>query len=132
MNDNRKEKSEVICKFAEFYNENEYVFAVRYSGMNAEDMTNFRTALKKNAFGVKMVVAKNTLTSLASKDTKFKEICQDKLSGQVGLIFTNNPVEVAKVINSFLGNTKLEFVYFTDSKEKNELDQLKKLILLLI
>ena len=54
------------------------------------------------------LVAKNTLTKLALRDTKFSSLT-DLLSGPVTLSYSKDPVAVAKTLSSFCKeNEKLE------------------------
>lgn len=127
INDIRKEKSTVVERCTNLFEESSYVFIVRYSGMTAEEMSALRNTLKRDAMNQKLVIFKNTLTFLGSKKTRFSDIFTSKFKGQIGLVFTSNPLEVAKVLDKFVNSTKLEFVMYSDSQNNYDVKDLKRL-----
>ena len=98
-----KEKAQIIKECHDYYCNNDYVVVVDFKGMNASDMSAFRGDLKLRC-GCKFFVIKNTLNKVAARGTDFG--ANINFSGQCGVIFCNDVLNVAKVINDFCFKTQ--------------------------
>ena len=127
MNEFRAKKASLVAQFNKYFSNSEYLFVVEYAGVDAENTLNLRARLKREANDTRMDVVKNTLSFIASRGTRYENIYNEKLSNQIGLIFTSNPVEVAKIIDDFSNKTSLKLVFYTNSLSKFDAESLKKL-----
>ncbi|MDR0580603.1 MAG: 50S ribosomal protein L10 [Holosporaceae bacterium] len=94
----RNEKADVIAKIRRNFQESKAVFIVNQNKMTVVDTEDLRKQLR--SIGSVYLVAKNTLTRLAIKDTSF-ECIQPHLSGQTAFVFSRNITEAAKVISEY-------------------------------
>ena len=94
----KQEKQNLIETLNELYNKNQFVFLVRINSVNASNTLKFRADIRNNnAF---CVVAKNTLSKIAAK-TAGLEAMNKYFSQQVLTVFTDSPVEVAKLFEDY-------------------------------
>ena len=91
-------KKEIVSEFNGLYGASEYAVFVDFKGMNAENTAKFRGELRKN--GLKFKVVKNTLSKKAMESTDYG-VHGAVLKGQCGVIFCDDLMKVAKVINQF-------------------------------
>ena len=91
-------KKEIVSEFNGLYGASEYAVFVDFKGMNAENTAKFRGELRKN--GLKFKVVKNTLSKKAMESTDYSTHGAI-LKGQCGVIFCDDLMKVAKVINQF-------------------------------
>lgn len=91
-------KKEIVSEFNGLYGASEYAVFVDFKGMNAENTAKFRGELRKN--GLKFKVVKNTLSKKAMEGTDYC-VHGAILKGQCGVIFCDDLMKVAKVINQF-------------------------------
>ena len=91
-------KKEIVSEFNSLYGASEYAVFVDFKGMNAENTAKFRGELRKN--GLKFKVVKNTLSKKAMEGTDYSAHGAI-LKGQCGVIFCDDLMKVAKVINQF-------------------------------
>ena len=91
-------KKEIVSEFNSLYGASEYAVFVDFKGMNAENTAKFRGELRKN--GLKFKVVKNTLSKKAMESTDYS-VHGAILKGQCGVIFCDDLMKVAKVINQF-------------------------------
>ncbi len=98
---------------------------VHYKGLTVEEITNLRRNIGK--LGGEFRVAKNSLTKLALKGTKY-EIVQELLAGPVAIAYSKDPVSAAKGIVEFANdNEKLVILGGAIGEEPIDVDGIKKL-----
>lgn len=94
----RQEKQEFLSNLEEQYKANDFIFLIGMNKVNASAALQFRAeARKANA---SCVVAKNTLNKIVVQSLNVKNF-DNHLSKQVLTVFTNNPVEVAKLLEKY-------------------------------
>lgn len=104
-------KKQIVEQTVAEYGAFSYIFFVQYSGFKAADTLNFRKSIR--AIGdSNCVVLKNTLNRVASKAVGHDAI-PENLKGQIMTIFTNKPVEIAKLLIAF-GKHGLQPVFCFD------------------
>lgn len=81
----------------------EAILLVDYRGLRVRDMNELRRRCRDS--GVEYRVVKNTLTSLAIKDTPFTPL-DPYLTGPTALGISNDPVVLAKVFSEFFKEYK--------------------------
>jgi large subunit ribosomal protein L10 len=94
----RQEKQDFINSLNEMYKSNQFVFLVQMNAVNASDTLNFRTEMRKN--NAECVVAKNTLSKIVAKGIGLEEL-STSFSKQVLTVFTNEPIETAKLLEKY-------------------------------
>lgn len=94
----KNKKSELIAKIKQRFQESEAVFVVNQNRLTVAETESLRKQLRE----VQSVylVAKNTLTRLAVKDTDF-ECVSEKLGGQTALVFSKDITGSAKVVSEY-------------------------------
>ena len=124
---NRNEKSDIVSEVKEMIDKSTGIFLTNYSGNNVEDISDLRTAFRKE--GVKYKVFKNTLFKRALEETGKYDKLSDHLAGMTGFAFAgDNPIAPAKIIKKYFDNNKklslkgcyVEDEYF-DGSELNKL-----------
>ena len=101
---NREEKQLVIDRWHERFSKAQAVMLTNYQGLNAHEMGDLRRRCHEG--GVDYVVLKNTLASLALKDTPFENLVVD-LKGPIGwAIGYTDEVEAAKIVTKYAKDTK--------------------------
>lgn len=111
------------------FSESEAVFAVTQNKLTVSDTESLRKQLR--AVNSQYVVAKNTLTRLAVKDTPF-ECIATHLSGQTAIVFSKDITSAAKAISEYAAKSegKLSIVcggYSGNLLSAAEVDVLAKL-----
>ena len=120
-----KTKEEIVKEFNTLYNNNDYAVVVDFKGLNATDTAMFRSALRTKC-GSKFLVVKNTLNKVSSKGTDYEANIDFK--GQCGVIFCNDLLNVAKVVDEFCFKTqKAKLVKCLNKKEIVSEEQVKEL-----
>lgn len=94
----RQEKQEFLSNLEERYKLNEFVFLVGMNKVNASSALEFRAEARR--VNAECIVAKNTLSRIIVKDLSVKGL-EQHLSKQVLTVFTNNPVETAKLLEKY-------------------------------
>ncbi|MDR0753378.1 MAG: 50S ribosomal protein L10 [Holosporaceae bacterium] len=94
----RDEKINVIANIRKNFQESKAVFVINQNKMTVANTEDLRKQLRSAESTY--LVAKNTLTRLAIKDTGF-ECIQPHLSGQMALVFSKNVTETAKIISEY-------------------------------
>lgn len=108
MSDNRKVKEQQVETFAAEIKQAELVVVLVQNGLDADQTLALRRAMR--AAGVKMKVAKNTLTKLAFKDSVLAGL-EPYMKGPTALAYSTDPVAAAKVAAEFAKkNDKLKIV----------------------
>ncbi|MDR0632701.1 MAG: 50S ribosomal protein L10 [Holosporales bacterium] len=77
------------------------IVVARQSGVTVAQSTQLRRDMCEA--GAKLRILKNTLLSIAVKDTEFEGI-QEFLEGPVVLAYSSDPVSAAKVVSKFAGD----------------------------
>lgn len=99
-------KVEVVKELRESLSAASIVIVSKNHGVTVGQVNNLRRSMK--AANSTYLVAKNTLTKLALRDTKFSSL-SELLSGPVTLSYSDDPVAVAKTLKSFCKeNDKLQ------------------------
>lgn len=92
----RPEKTEVVNRVKENLENSRAVFVTKYTGLNVDEITKLRKDLRDN--NIVYLVAKNTLMSIACKETGHEELVK-YLKGQTALAFgVDDPVVAAKIL----------------------------------
>lgn len=104
---NRNSKEQLVAEMAEKLAGAKAAFVADYRGLNVEQVTKLRTALRDA--GCEYKVFKNTLLKLAAKGTK-NEVLDPYLAGPTAVaIAPGDPVAPAKVLADFAkANQKFE------------------------
>jgi large subunit ribosomal protein L10 len=101
----------------------EMVVVTHYTGLTVKQLTELRTALRKE--GASFKVAKNTLARRAVQGTKFEGITPF-LKGQTGIASSKDPMAAARIVHNFAKtNDKLVMLGGANSQEVLDLDTLK-------
>ncbi|OFW82980.1 MAG: 50S ribosomal protein L10 [Alphaproteobacteria bacterium GWF2_58_20] len=102
---NRTQKAEVVSALQQMFADSGLVVVAHYSGMTVSEVTELRRKMLLAGAGVK--VAKNRLTQIALKGTKFENL-SDLFTGPTVIATSQDPVAAAKVAAEFAkGNEKL-------------------------
>ncbi len=108
MGMSRAEKEVEIQNLKSSFTDNELVVVTHYSGLGVSELTELRSNLRKEDAAFK--VAKNSLSKIAIKGTKFENI-EKMLSGPVALASSKDPVAAARVAYKFAkDNNKLVII----------------------
>jgi large subunit ribosomal protein L10 len=94
----KNKKSELVAKIKQRFQESEAVFVVNQNRLTVAETESLRKQLR--AVQSVYLVAKNTLTRLAVKDTDF-ECVSEKLGGQTALVFSKDITGSAKVVSEY-------------------------------
>ena len=94
----KNKKSELVAKIKQRFQESEAVFVVSQNRLTVAETESLRKQLR--AVQSVYLVAKNTLTRLAVKDTDF-ECVSEKLGGQTALVFSKDITGSAKVVSEY-------------------------------
>ena len=94
----KNKKSELVAKIKQRFQESEAVFVVNQNRLTVAETESLRKQLR--AVQSVYLVAKNTLTRLAVKDTDF-ECVTEKLGGQTALVFSKDITGSAKVVSEY-------------------------------
>ena len=94
----KNKKSDLIAKIKQRFQESEAVFVVNQNRLTVAETEDLRKQLR--AVQSVYLVAKNTLTRLAVKDTDF-ECVTEKLGGQTALVFSKDITGSAKVVSEY-------------------------------
>ena len=124
---NRNEKSDIVSEVKEMIDKSTGIFLTNYCGNNVEDISDLRTAFRKE--GVKYKVFKNTLFRRALEETGKYDKLSDHLVGMTGFAFAGeNPIAPAKIIKEYFDNNKklsLKGCYIEDEYfDGNQLNKL--------
>jgi large subunit ribosomal protein L10 len=95
---NRAEKQELLKELGEMYSRNQFVFLISMKAVTASTALAFRREIRQN--DAIAIVAKNTLNKIASKKVGLEMLSQ-YFTTQMLTVFTNNPVEVAKILGKY-------------------------------
>lgn len=94
----RPDKAAAVAELAEAFRGSSAVLLTEYRGLSVKQLKELRRALAGNAT---YAVAKNTLASIAAKETGYGELA-DSLTGPTAITFvTGEPPEAAKVLRDF-------------------------------
>lgn len=101
-------RSTVEKQFKEKLSSTASLFVVKYSGLKAPELAEFRNSLSR--VKSKLFVAKNSIARRALKDAQFEEL-SNLLDGQAAIVFSyDDPISICKAISSFSKNhAALEF-----------------------
>ena len=94
----KNKKSDLVAKIKQRFQESEAVFVVNQNRLTVAETEDLRKQLR--AVQSVYLVAKNTLTRLAVKDTDF-ECVSEKLGGQTALVFSKDITGSAKVVSEY-------------------------------
>ncbi len=99
-----KKNLNIVAETTEKFEKYKGVYFANYTGMDVPTLTNLRKSFAQNS--VNFAVVKNTLTKIASKNAGYDGTFDSILTGQVGIVFSEDPVTAAKVIKEFKDNNK--------------------------
>jgi large subunit ribosomal protein L10 len=94
----RNEKLELVSHLKENLLASGFIAIAYYRGMSDKQLYDMRVALKSK--GCHMKIAKNTLVKVAIKGTDL-EVLSKELSGPNVILYSQDPVSLAKVITDF-------------------------------
>lgn len=104
----RAEKAQVVTDLGQVFDDAGSVIVCHYAGMTVAEMSDFRGQLRE-AGGVAKV-AKNRLAKIALKGKPCEGLTQ-YLSGQTVLIYAEDPIAPAKIVEKYAkANDKLKVV----------------------
>lgn len=104
----RQKKQETIEQLKGLIADAELVVVTHNKGLTVDDVSDLRRKARKAGAAYK--VAKNTLTKLAIKESKFESL-DSMLSGPTALTASKDPVAAAKVVVEFANNNeKIEVI----------------------
>ncbi len=95
---NKSQKSELISELKEKLSSANCVVVVHYRGMNGKQLYDMRVSLKAKGCGMK--IAKNTLTTIATKGTPLEALASH-FKGPTAVLYAQDPVSLAKIITDF-------------------------------
>lgn len=97
----KPEKEALVKEMAEKIQSPEAVFLADYQGLTVQEISELRRKLRENQVSFKVV--KNTLLSLAFKESKRDELSflQEYLTGPTAILWSDDPVKVAKILSEF-------------------------------
>lgn len=108
----RHEKEQLVKEYEEILDSNDSIIIVGYSGLSVENLSKFRSITRE--FQVSFRVIKNRLMgralSSAGSTGKFQSL-KDLLKGPVGIVYSSNPVGMAKIIRDFVANNEKMVVF---------------------
>ena len=86
------------------------IFVVHYRGMNVLEILQLKKSLKTKLINFKVV--KNTLMKIAAKNSGKDELAES-LSGPVAIVYSNDVISAAKLLNDFAKtNNKLKIIFY--------------------
>ena len=94
----RNKKTEYVSKLRQEFNEHSVAVLINQSGLTVAEVEVLRKKMHED--GGKYRVVKGTLTRIALQGTQYEELAGD-VKGPVGVIFSNNSVEAARIIVGF-------------------------------
>jgi large subunit ribosomal protein L10 len=96
---NRQEKTQQVSELSELFDGVQLLILTEYSGLNVANMVDFRSKLRENQGGYRIV--KNSLAKLALKDAE-GEALSANFTGPVGVAYTReDAAATAKVVTEF-------------------------------
>lgn len=120
------EKQQLVAELHDKFARSKIVIVTDYKGLDVAGMTELRSKLRE--VGVEYKVVKNTLLTLASRETDAEKI-QDSFKGTTAVALSySDPVAPAKVLTEFAKkNEKLEIRLGVMGGKVMSLDQIKAL-----
>lgn len=120
------EKQQLVAELHSKFARSKIVIVTDYKGLNVAGMTELRSKLRE--VGVEYKVVKNTLLTLASRETDAEKI-RDSFTGTTAVALSySDPVAPAKVLTEFAKkNDKLEIRIGVMGGKVMNLDQIKAL-----
>lgn len=120
------EKRELVAELHDKFSRSKIVIVTDYKGLDVAGMMELRTKLRE--VGVEYKVVKNTLLTLASKETDAEKI-RDSFKGTTAVALSyDDPVAPAKVLTEFAKkNEKLEIRLGVMGDTVMDLNQIKAL-----
>jgi large subunit ribosomal protein L10 len=102
---NKNQKSELVSSLKDKLIKSSFIALVHYRGVSDKQLYDMRILLKSK--GCSMKIAKNTLVKIAIKGTDL-EVLSPHLSGPIAVLYSNDPVALAKIISDF--SKKVEII----------------------
>ena len=95
-----QEKINIVGESTKRFKEASGIYFAKYTGMNVEQVTEFRKLCREN--NVIYTVIKNTLTKIAVKNAGYNNIFDDLLEGQIGTVTSiEDSLAPARIIKNF-------------------------------
>ncbi len=98
---NKNEKANLVANVKDKLTSNAFIAIIHYRGMTDKQLYDFRVSLKSKGCGIKIV--KNTLVKVAITGTEL-EILKSYLSGPTAILYSQDPVALAKALSDFEKN----------------------------
>jgi large subunit ribosomal protein L10 len=96
-------KEEEVAKLQGFFENASAVVMTDYRGISVSEDTALRKKMREN--DITYIVAKNTLLKRACNNTGI-DLLDPYFEGPTAIAFSNNPVELAKIISTFIKESK--------------------------
>lgn len=112
---NKNQKIDLVSFIRDKLTNSSFVSVIHYRGLNDRQLYEMRVSLRSNGCGMK--IAKNTLAKVAIKGTDL-EILSPYLSGPTAILYSNDPVALAKNVSDFSkknDSLKIRAAYFNRS-----------------
>ncbi len=104
----RAEKSEFVSEMRDVFRSSAIVLVTHYKGLTVAEVSGLRVKLREA--GARFKVTKNTLTKLAIANTPYEKLA-DTLTGPTAIVWSDDPVAVAKVTTDYVKtNPKLQVI----------------------
>ena len=117
---NREEKADLLSELNELFNGAEVIVVSHYKGLTVKEVSELRNNVRKAG-------AKNRITRLALKGTKFESLA-DLFKGPTAIAFANDPISACKACVEFAKtNEKLILVGGAMGTGVLSLDEIKRL-----
>lgn len=123
----KNSKIELVQLLEKQYSFYKYVFVLNFSGLKSNTNNTIRKHIRDT--GSDIFVVKNTLNKISVSNTDHR-ILSDSMSGQNVSVLTNDPVSVAKILNTYTADEKsgIKVVAISDGKAIRSADYLKVLV----
>jgi large subunit ribosomal protein L10 len=99
----RSDKHEFVTQLEEVYKRSNSVIVTHYHGLTVSQITSLRRSLKEK--GAVFKVVKNTLSKIAASKAGI-DVINHLLNGPTAVAYSEDPVEVAKIVVSFAKTNK--------------------------
>jgi len=123
---NKIEKQELLSKISSLYENNQYIFILNYKGINAKDFFSLRKKLFDSTSD-KILVVKNTINNIAVKNLNIPPLVNLNFKDQLALIFTNKPISVANLLQSFVKKELISIHSYSDKATLSSVEDMLKI-----
>ncbi|MGI5891177.1 MAG: 50S ribosomal protein L10 [Bacillota bacterium] len=99
----RIEKEQEVARLQELFENANAVIMTDYRGITVAEDTALRAKMREN--GINYIVAKNTMLKLACNNLGITDL-DPYFAGPTAIAFSDNPVELSKIISTFIKEKK--------------------------